>query len=317
MPKISLIVPVYQAELFLERLLDSILKQTFKDFEVLLVDDGSSDRSGQICDKYAELDNRVQVFHKVNGGVASARQMGLEKARGEYVIHADADDWLELSMLQDLMAVAESSNADMVICDFYEICNNSKQHSHQKPSGISSNEVAADLLSGKLYGALWNKLVKTSEQRSIGFTGSMTMFEDLYINLLFLLKRERRIEYLAKPLYNYDRDINKGSITKLFNLSAWKNQGLLLKNINIYTNTPTLRNAFCDNYTSWAYNALKYNLLSARDYKLCFVKNIDVILRSRYKIRSKILIILSAMGLKSLAFKIYTLVHKGSPFVIQ
>ena len=84
-PKISVIVPVYKAEAYLHRCVDSLLAQTFTDFEVLLVDDGSPDRSGEICDEYARKDRRVRVFHKENGGVSSARNMGLDNARGEYV----------------------------------------------------------------------------------------------------------------------------------------------------------------------------------------------------------------------------------------
>ena len=98
-PVISIIVAVYKAESCLRRCVDSLLAQTFQDYEILLVDDGSPDRSGEICDEYARKDNRVRVFHKENGGVASARQCGMNNARGEYVIHADPDDWVEPNML--------------------------------------------------------------------------------------------------------------------------------------------------------------------------------------------------------------------------
>ena len=119
MPKISVIVPVYKAEKYIRRCVDSILAQTFTDFELLLVDDGSPDNSGAICDEYAARDSRVKVFHKENGGVSSARQMGLDNSLGEYVIHADPDDWVEPDMLQELYSEAQQSGADMVICDFY------------------------------------------------------------------------------------------------------------------------------------------------------------------------------------------------------
>ena len=101
-PKISVIVPVYKAEAYLHRCVDSLLAQTFQDFEVLLVDDGSPDRSGEICDEYARKDSRVRVFHKENGGVSSARQYGMDHAQGEYTIHADPDDWVEPTMLEEL-----------------------------------------------------------------------------------------------------------------------------------------------------------------------------------------------------------------------
>ena len=119
-PKISIIVPVYKAENYLHRCVDSILTQTFSDFEVLLIDDGSPDKSGYICDEYARKDSRVRVFHKENGGVSSARQCGIDNAYGEYTIHADPDDWVEPTMLEELYAKAMDEDADMVICDYYE-----------------------------------------------------------------------------------------------------------------------------------------------------------------------------------------------------
>ena len=94
-PKISIIIPVYNVEKYLHRCVDSILSQTFTDFELLLIDDGSNDKSGNICDEYTERDVRIRVFHKKNGGVSSARNLGLDKAKGEYVTFVDADDYLE------------------------------------------------------------------------------------------------------------------------------------------------------------------------------------------------------------------------------
>lgn len=118
-PKVSVIVPIYKAESYLYKCIDSLLTQTLADIEILLIDDGSPDGSGMICDEYARKDSRVKVFHKSNGGVASARQCGLDHACGEYVIHADPDDWVESDMLQSLYEKAVEEDADMVICDFY------------------------------------------------------------------------------------------------------------------------------------------------------------------------------------------------------
>ena len=112
---ISIIVPVYKAELYLHRCLDSILAQTLTNFELLLIDDGSLDGSGRLIDEYAKKDKRVKSFHKVNGGVSSARQFGLDRAVGEYVIHVDPDDWVEPNMLEELYTKAKTDNTDMVI----------------------------------------------------------------------------------------------------------------------------------------------------------------------------------------------------------
>lgn len=101
MPKISIIVPVYGAEKYLHRCIDSIIVQTLSDWEMLLVDDGSPDRSGEICDAYAQRDERIKVVHKENGGVSSARNVGLEMAKGKWVVFVDSDDWCEANYLAD------------------------------------------------------------------------------------------------------------------------------------------------------------------------------------------------------------------------
>ena len=104
MPKVSIIVPVYKAEAYLHRCVDSILIQTFEDFELILIDDGSPDRSGEICDEYAAKDPRIRVFHKENGGVSSARNLGIENMIGEFVSFIDADDELYPNSINALMA---------------------------------------------------------------------------------------------------------------------------------------------------------------------------------------------------------------------
>lgn len=117
-PKISVIIPVYNAAQFLDKCLDSILSQTFTDFELLLIDDGSKDSSGEICDRYAARDSRVRVFHKPNGGVSSARNLGLDNAQGEWIAFCDADDYVAENYLLELLNEAISSNADFVVQDF-------------------------------------------------------------------------------------------------------------------------------------------------------------------------------------------------------
>ena len=110
LPKVSVIVPIYKAEAYLNKCVDSLLVQTLKDFELLLIDDGSPDNSGEICDRYAQKDSRVRVFHKENGGVSSARQCGIDNAYGEYTIHTDPDDWVESTMLEELYEKFEYVN---------------------------------------------------------------------------------------------------------------------------------------------------------------------------------------------------------------
>ena len=116
-PKISVIIPVYNAESTLRRCVDSVLAQTFTDFECLLINDGSKDKSGEICDEYARKDSRVKVFHKENGGVSSARNVGLDNARGEWVSFVDSDDWVEGDILESMYKTALLSGSSLVTCD--------------------------------------------------------------------------------------------------------------------------------------------------------------------------------------------------------
>ena len=134
MPKVSIIVPVYKAEQYLHRCVDSILSQSFTDCELILVDDGSPDKSGKICDEYASRDSRIQVIHKQNGGVSSARNAGLEVAHGEYVWFVDSDDWIDNDSLKEIYNIMDKTNAD--IC-FFEL-NPISTYTIKKPFSISS-----------------------------------------------------------------------------------------------------------------------------------------------------------------------------------
>lgn len=117
MPTISVIVPVYKVEPYLRQCVDNILGQTFRDFELILVDDGSPDCCPVICDEYAEQDSRVKVIHKENGGLSSARNAGLDVAKGDYIAFVDSDDWIHPEYLVQLMNAIQSQNADMAVCN--------------------------------------------------------------------------------------------------------------------------------------------------------------------------------------------------------
>lgn len=118
---LSVIVPAYNVDNYIHQCVDSILAQGFKDFELILVDDGSKDRTGEICDEYASADSRVQVVHKKNGGLVSARKAGLAVAKGKYVAYVDGDDWIAPEMFLELCKSAEEENADIVISDFISV----------------------------------------------------------------------------------------------------------------------------------------------------------------------------------------------------
>ena len=212
--KVSVIVPVYKAEAYLERCVDSLLAQTFRDFEILLIDDGSPDRSGEICDMYARKDDRVRVFHQKNSGVSMARQKGLDEARGEYVIHADPDDWVEPDMLEELYAKAKEEDADIVICDFYANYPGRQIYSSQRPSSLRHEAVLCDLFQ-QLHGSCWNKLVRRVcyNKFQIKFPVGVSYCEDLLTNAT-LLSHDIKVAYLPKAFYHYDQYSNTDSIVR-------------------------------------------------------------------------------------------------------
>ena len=222
-PKVSVVVPVYKAERYLDRGVKSLLAQTFKDFEVLLIDDGSPDKSGDMCDEYARKDSRVRVFHKENGGVSSARQMGIDNARGEYTIHADPDDWVEPDMLEELYRKAKETDADMVICDF--VCEYKLRTvvSKQKPEVCTAEGVQRELFHQKLHGSCCNKLIRRScyEEYQVKFPQNIILWEDLYV-VCSLLSHPLKVAYLPKAFYHYDQTSNGNSLARKSTMKSLK-----------------------------------------------------------------------------------------------
>lgn len=211
-PAISIIVPVYKVENYLCRCLDSIMNQTFKNWECILVDDGSPDNSGRICDEYAEMDNRFKVFHQVNAGVSAARNKGLDEAQGKWIGFVDSDDWIEPEMYSFLYSNAIEKNADVVICGFVG------QHT-QRIAKICNSEQARQLIfTRKGFGGFSvTRLIATEKVKTIRFDTQMTYLEDMkFFNEAF--KNCNRIYWNNKPLYNYfqrdDSVTNKYGLTE-------------------------------------------------------------------------------------------------------
>lgn len=119
MDKVSIIVPIYGIEQYISQCIESLIAQTYKNIEIILVDDGSKDQSGDICEEYATKDDRIRVYHKQNGGLTSARNYGLERATGEWIMHVDGDDWIEPETVRLLLDKANKTNADIVFSDFW------------------------------------------------------------------------------------------------------------------------------------------------------------------------------------------------------
>lgn len=202
--KVSVIVAVYNASGTLDRLIKSLIKQSLRDFEIIAIDDGSTDGSGELLERYALTDKRLHVFHQTNCGVSASRQKGLEHSTGEYVIHADADDYVESNMLEALYSKAKEDDADVVFCDYFADKVNTKSiRLIQKPPKNTSDILKA-LLRG-LHGSCWNKLVRRSvfERYNIRFPEGLNYCEDLLTWIQIYQHPEIRTSYVPQAFYHY------------------------------------------------------------------------------------------------------------------
>lgn len=218
---ISVIIPVYNAERYLSKCLDSIIGQTYTNWEAILIDDGSPDNCGEICDEYAEKESRFKVIHQKNGGVSVARQTGLDNATGDYIIHCDPDDWIEPTMLEDMLNCATSHEVDMVICDTITHMDNSITTSHHDiKEQITSKELQNEIINLRIHGALWNKLIRKECIGNIRFTPSNISYCEDELFLVRLLSKELNICYLPKGLYHYVHHKNSLSSPNLRRISS-------------------------------------------------------------------------------------------------
>lgn len=203
---LSLIIPIYNASTYLAFSLESLLSQPFQDFELILVDDGSTDASPSICDEYAAKDERIRVLHEPHSGVANSRQVGLEAAKGMYILYVDADDQVDPCMIADMYQEAVTQKADMIICDYRELTHEGEVYRKQEPTALDGVAVLEDILDGKLYGALWNKMMRREWllQTKAAFPQRLTMREDL-VFLSQCLPYASKIAYIPKAYYGYER----------------------------------------------------------------------------------------------------------------
>lgn len=212
--KISVIVPVYNVEQYLERCVDSIINQTYKNLEIILVNDGSTDNSGQICDELAKKDDRIRVIHKKNGGVSEARNVGVKEISGEYIIFIDSDDYIDKKMFSVLYSQIKLEAADVSVCGVMNIYenNNIPQARNTNEYLILNNEgFLREYLKGeRIPGGIWNKLIKSSIAKSIKFPVGL-IYEDAYYHYE-LIKLARRYVITTEPLYNYYH--REGSLTE-------------------------------------------------------------------------------------------------------
>ena len=204
---ISIIVPVYKTESYLRKCLDSIINQTYENLEIILVDDGSPDNCGKICDEYAASDSRIKVFHQKNAGLSTARNAALKIASGEYVGFVDSDDWIDADMFEILCRGAMEYKADIAICGFYYVdgSGNKFREIREKQSSLYGREDALHhlIVDEKFTNHIWNKLYKKELFDDVHFPQGR-VFEDIATTYK-LFEKADRIVFLNSSKYNYQQ----------------------------------------------------------------------------------------------------------------
>lgn len=211
-PAVSVIVPVYKVEAYLDRCVESILRQTFSDMQVLLVDDGSPDACGSMCDSYAAKDSRVQVIHKANGGLSDARNAGFEASTGEYVLFIDSDDYIEPTMVEVLYRLVQTHNADIACCGIANCYETGRfpQYALDEEFTCSGKEALREVLIGaRIPGGIVDKLIRRDVMGSHRFLKGKT-YEDAFFTPGLLLNAQT-VAVTTQSLYNYWH--RSGSIT--------------------------------------------------------------------------------------------------------
>lgn len=203
---ISIIVPVYNVEKYLERCINSITNQTYKNIEIILVDDGSKDNSGKMCDELKQKDTRIKVIHKENGGLSDARNAGLKIASGEYVGFVDSDDYIENDMFETMYNLTQKYNSDISIVSFYELYKGKVIGVRDSKNLEELDKIEAIkelLIDTKIQSYAWNKLFKKELFEGIEFPTNKN-FEDIATTLL-LFERANKVVLLEEPKYYYVR----------------------------------------------------------------------------------------------------------------
>lgn len=213
-PLLSIVMPVYNVEKFLRKSIKSVLQQEIKDFELIIVDDGSTDSSGTICDEYAKNDSRIIVIHKDNGGVVSARERALHLVRGKYITFLDSDDWIESRIYKDLIEYMELNDADVGIGGYILDYDGYTKKSFKinKSMLLDSNKALCEMFKRKMFSwELCDKIYRKEIIIDIHIDSEIFCGEDMTINY-FALKKARLIAY--KPIFAYHYLQRNGSTTK-------------------------------------------------------------------------------------------------------
>lgn len=292
--KLSIIIPIYNCEKYLKRCLDSLLSQTFTDYEVIMVNDGSTDNSVSICNIYIEKDKRFKLVQKQNGGLSSARNMGLEKASGEYFFFIDPDDWIDKDYFEKCISDIVANDVDVLFTPYVREYKNRVLSAELLPKKIIWRDVTVEnnFVLRRLIGMVgfeknkparidnfntaWGKFYRSSLFKSLRFVDTeLIRAEDLWFNIL-VFKKVNSYEYYPRVNYHYFKE-NQSSITKTKGSDIFKQYSLLYEMIN-----KEIRDGdYSDDYREALNNRIIFQLITVVSLLADNSKKLKLVLNSK------------------------------------
>lgn len=293
---ISIIVPVYNVEQYLEKCVNSIINQTYKNLEIILVDDGATDSSGKLCDELAKIDNRIKVYHKENGGLSDARNYGVERATGEYIGFVDSDDYIDAEMYEKLYEAIKKENVDVAECNLKIIYPEREElFTEQNYYNVCTKQEYLEeyLKIEKIFGSVWTKLISRKIAKELLFPKGK-LYEDTYY-AYDLINVANSFVLIDSPSYNYLMRENSITNSK-FNPRIFDLIEIVEKfHKTTYKNYPGLKEA-ADCRKMYAYFSVLNSILLEDEFKNnlyyaqiinYFKENYKAILKNKYINRNR------------------------------
>lgn len=301
---ISIIVPVYNTQEYIEKCLDSILNQTYKNIEIIVVNDGSFDESKNIIEKMQKSDSRIKLINQKNSGVSVARNVGIKNSKGSYITFVDSDDYVEINYIEELYKCIKKTNSEIAICNF--VINNGKHTDTCEIKEFDSKTAIINMLLAKYYdSSVCCKIIKSELARKEEFSRELLIAEDMlfYYNLFSKCKK---ISYIDKTCHHYMQNSN-GAISTLSNekVDNLKIFDKLITNCN----DEDIKEALCSKYVSTCFHCLSLNLSKVTTEYIQFLKEtikkyrFKILLKKNINFKVKMASIISIFG-----FKIVTII---------
>lgn len=275
--KISVIIPVFNSGKYIERCLDSVVNQTYKNLQIIVINDGSTDNSLEMILPYMELDHRIEVINQINQGVSKARNVGLQKVDGDFVSFVDSDDWIESEMLEKMLQENIRTKADIVVCNYSVDNNIVGQPALKLPTEKISllenkNFIIGDYLDGKYKESIgysaWNKLYKRHLTLDVQFEDNLSIGEDLLFNLN-VFQKVNSISFLNIPLYHYV--VNSSSAINSYKSDMCSRYQKTIEELETYVRKFDGHDVLANALKQWIFEAFIFLLYNerkgARTYK--------------------------------------------------